>query len=615
MRYLGNKTKLLIQIEEFIKKNNIVGLNITDLFAGTGSVGDHFKGSYKITANDFMYYSYVINRAKIMNSDLPTFRDFYKNFKTDIFDWLNKKTYESNGHFFIYNNYTPIGNRMFFTEENALKIDGIRITIEDLYKKEFISEEEYYFLLGSLLESVNKVSNTSGTYEAFFKFWESRALKKFTLEPLTFNKVNLKSDKNEVFSMDANELVKTITGDIVYIDTPYTVTQYSSAYHILETIARYDYPIIKGIGGKRSKGKNISLYSRKNQAYSEFEDLLRKLQFKDIIISYSNQSLLEMNDLIELCKKYAKNEDVIVEEIEFQQYKNHRGRNKSNKLKEYLLYFQKDFIPIKSPLNYSGSKDTIIRNIVNELPKSIDVFVDVMGGAFNVGANVYANKYIQYNEINEFVYDIVKWLLSEKKEDIIKDVESTIRKFNLSKADKNNYLNLRNTYNRSKDKVLLYVLHMYSFQNMIRFNSNKKMNTPIGVAGYSKDMRERILNFTTKTKEIQFTNLDYINIDYSAYNKNTVFYFDPPYYITSASYNDGKRGFKGWSADEETELLDILLSIDRMGYKFVLSNVIKHRDRTNFILLDWIKEHNFRIVDVGATGWRYKKNEIIVINY
>ncbi|MDG3135094.1 DNA adenine methylase [Streptococcus suis] len=156
---------------------------------------------------------------------------------------------------------------------------------------------------------------------------------------------------------------------------------------------------------------------------------------------------------------------------------------------------------------------------------------------------------------------------------------------------------------------------MYSFQNMIRFNSKNQFNTPIGVAGYSNDMSDRINNFTSKTKNVQFTNLDYIYIDYKKFPQDTIFYFDPPYFITNASYNDGKRGFKGWSSEQEVELLDYLTKLDEGGYKFILSNVIRHKDKTNHLLEKWIEEHQFKVIEVGNTGWRYSKNEVFIKNY
>ncbi len=617
MRYLGNKTKLLPFIERVIDKYNIEGEIFADLFAGTGAVGDYFKDEYTIISNDFLYYPSVFNRAKLMNNTKPAFAKFEKRYGADIFDWLNRQQFEANDYYFVYQNYSPVGGRMFFTEENALQIDGIRIKIEELLLDGLLEDNEYYFLLGSLLESVTRYSNTSGTFEAYFKFWDSRALKGFQITPLEMNNSLSVSDKNEVYQEDTNALVKKITGDIAYIDTPYTVTQYVSAYHMLETIAKYDFPEIKGVGGKRGRESKNSLYARKNEARIQFEDLFRQLQFKHVLISYSNQGLVPMEELIELARLFAVDGNVFVEERDYQEYQNHRSsnKNKGRKLKEVIIYFEKNLQVKKSPLNYSGSKDTLVPTINKELPKHVGTFVDVMGGAFNVGVNIVATEKVIYNEINPHIYGIVSWLLENEKAIEVDLVKAIIKNYGLTKAGKEAYLKLREDYNAIPTVEKLFVLHMYSFQNMIRFNNNQKFNTPIGVAGISDDLINRMNEFVPRTSKIELINKDYAQIDFSQFPKDSVFYFDPPYYITSAAYNDGKRGMKGWNSEAETELLDILTKMDKNGYKFILSNVIKHKGKTNHILKEWIQEHDFIVHEAGVSGWRYAKDEVIIKNY
>lgn len=132
---------------------------------------------------------------------------------------------------------------------------------------------------------------------------------------------------------------------------------------------------------------------------------------------------------------------------------------------------------------------------------------------------------------------------------------------------------------------------------MIRFNSRHKFNTPIGVAGYSDDIRNRLLNFRVKAPKYLMLNIDYTKIQWNEYPADTVFYFDPPYYITSAAYNDGKRGMKGWGITEEIEMLSILKQIDQLGYKFMLSNVIEHNGKRHELLEAWVNENNYKIVD------------------
>lgn len=618
MRYLGNKTKLLSFIDAVIEKYDIHGEIFADLFAGTASVGDHMKNRYKIVANDFMYYSYVFSKAKLLNASTPIFSEFIKNYNEDPFTWLNSRKYKPDDHYFIYNNYTPVANRGFFIEENALKIDGMRIDIEDLYQEGTIQENEYFYLLGSLLESVTKVSNTSGTYEAFFKFWESRAVKPFEIAPLEIEEYKNIDPNNVVFNEDTNFLLRHISGDIAYIDTPYTITQYASAYHLLETIARYDSPEVAGKTGRRQKGRRMSEYSRKKKAKESFEDMFRQIQFDHVLISYSNQSLVPIDELIELASKFAINGDVHIEEVPYREYKNLNSSQKGDgkKLHEVLIYFQKDRTQIKSPLNYSGSKDTLLAEIYRELPSHVGTFVDAMGGAFNVGANVFATERVVYNEYNPFIYSIVEMLLNNSKEELVDSIEQIISQYGLDNKKKEEYIIFRKHYNEEeKTPLSLFVLHMFSFQNLIRFNSKFGFNTPVGNAGYNNDLKQRLIDFKPKAPVYELNLGSFEELDLSEFESGTVFYFDPPYLITTAEYNDGKRGLKGWNSDMEVELLSFLKKLDDKGFYFMLSNVMEHNGKVNNLLKEWVDNYGYKVVEIGKTGSRYPRTEVLVKNF
>lgn len=617
MRYLGNKTKLLSFIDNVIQKYDIKGSNFVDLFAGTGSVGDYFKDRYSIISNDCMYFSRVLAAAKIRNSSTPMFEKFRKEFGTDFFQWLNSREYAPQDNYFIYQTYTPIGGRMYFTEENAIRIDGMRLDVEELYKNNLLSEDEYLYAIASLLESVLRVSNTSGTYQAFFKFWESRATKKLVVEPLEMKECNHVNEANQAFCRDANELARELSGDIVYIDPPYTITQYSNSYHILETIARYDYPVIFGKTGRRRE-RILSGYSNKSHAIEEFEDLFRQLDFEHVLISYSNQSIVSLEELVKLARLFAVDNEVHVEKLSYREYSSNNPSYKDDGegLKEAILYFRKDRAINKSPLNYSGSKDAIVPAIVKLLPKHIDVFVDAMGGAFNVGANVIALDKVVYNEYNARVFEIVQMLLSQSGSEIIKDVDNLVSTYGLKKKSKTEYLKLRDDYNNgNRSPLVLYTLQIYAFQNMIRFNGSGQMNTPIGNNEFNEGTRERLMAFRVKSPSFELVQGKFEELDWRAFPKGTLFYFDPPYFITKAEYNDGKRGLEGWNVDKETGLLEHLVDLDRAGYKFMLSNVLKHNGKEHHILIEWIAAHGFSSTIVGSTGIKYPRVEVIVRNY
>lgn len=613
MRYLGNKTRMLENINSVILDNNITEGVFCDLFAGSGSVGDYFKERFQIISNDYLHSLSIVNKAKLENKDIPSFKDFIKKYGVDPFTYFNNKIYISDSQFFITNNYSPKGNRQFFTEKNATKIDGIRIEIEKLYKDFIIDLKERNFLIASLIESVMGVSNTTGTYEAYLKNWDNRALKEFELQPINIRKAN-KIFNNTIYNKDSNELLRKINGYVLYIDPPYTVTDYNSAYHVLESISKYDYPTIGGITGRRKEITKKSKYTKKKQALINFEDLFRQANFNHILVSYSTQGLVAVDELVELAKKFAINNEVKVYEFPFREYKNIRSSQKGDDLKEIILYFKKNLEIIKSPLNYTGSKYSILNEITKVLPKHISTFIDIMGGAFNVGVNVVAEKVI-YNEFLPHTFNIIKTLLNEDSCYIINKVETIINDFKLEKSNKENYILLRNDYNNTKDIYKLFVLHMYCFQNQMRFNGKLEFNSPVGNCSYNSTLTERIQKFIPRTINYELFNLSYKDLDITHLDKNSVFYFDPPYFITNATYNDGKRGFIGWNADEETKLLEYITFLHENGFKFILSNVIYHNENTNYILAEWINTHKFNVVNIDNVGAKNTRDEVIITNY
>ena len=613
MRYLGNKTRMLENINSVILDNNITEGDFCDLFAGSGSVGDYFKERFQIISNDYLHSLSIVNKAKLENKDIPSFKDFIKKYGVDPFTYFNNKIYISDSQFFITNNYSPKGNRQFFTEKNATKIDGIRIEIEKLYKDFIIDLKERNFLIASLIESVMGVSNTTGTYEAYLKNWDNRALKEFELQPINIRKTN-KIFNNTIYNKDSNELLRKINGDVLYIDPPYTVTDYNSAYHVLESISKYDYPTIGGITGRRKEITKKSKYTKKKQALINFEDLFRQANFNHILVSYSTQGLVAVDELVELAKKFAINNEVKVYEFPFREYKNIRSSQKGDDLKEIILYFKKNLEIIKSPLNYTGSKYSILNEITKVLPKHISTFIDIMGGAFNVGVNVVAEKVI-YNEFLPHTFNIIKTLLNEDSCYIINKVETIINDFKLEKSNKENYILLRNDYNNTKDIYKLFVLHMYCFQNQMRFNGKLEFNSPVGNCSYNTTLTERIQKFIPRSNNYKLFNLSYKDIDISNLDKDSVFYFNPPYFITNATYNDGKRGFVGWNADEETKLLEYITFLHENGFKFILSNVIYHNENTNYILAEWVKTHKFNVVNIDNVGAKNTRDEVIITNY
>lgn len=332
---------MMKNISALIEERGIIGKTFCDLFTGSASVADYFKDRYKIITNDLLASSCVFAEAKIKNSKIPTFNKFKSVKNADPFEYFSEKQYDfSDGHF-IWKNYSPKNGRQFFTEDTANKIDGIRLELSGLLRDEIIDNNEFNFLLGSLLETVMGLSNTTGTYEAFLKEWDKRAFKDFVLGPLEMKHSLLYSADNITYNRDANELIREISGDILYLDTPYTVTDYNSAYHLLETITKYDNPEIRGKTGRRIERPEKSHYTVLKKVSAAYEDLIKNAKFRDIIISYSTQSLMPVNTLVEMLNKYS-SEEVFVKYYPYREYKNIRSSQKGGNLREILIHLKKD---------------------------------------------------------------------------------------------------------------------------------------------------------------------------------------------------------------------------------------------------------------------------------
>lgn len=616
MRYLGCKTKLLQEIAELMQKKKLFDGNRTffDAFSGTGVVGDFFKSQFKIIANDIQYYSYVMTQAKLNAYDCK-----FEKLGCDPFEFFNNTKEIIKG--FIYNNYSPAkSDRMYFSEYNAGKIDFIRQTIEQWHLSGKITEHEYYYLIGCLLESVSKVSNVAGVYGSFLKTWDPRALKDLVFIPVEQDSVQSLYE-SEVYNKPLEKLINDISGDILYLDPPYTTNQYSVQYHLLETIAKYDAPIISGKGGLRNTTATSSDFSKKGNAEIAFEYIIAKAQFKHILLSYSSDGIMSEKFIEAVLKRYGKPKTFTKVKIAYKQYKNYQTVEKS-KHEEYLFYIEKkDYCETTyaSPLNYQGGKYDLIDFIKSHLPLDpISNFIDLFGGGYNVGVNVDAEQ-IVYNDLNDKVKELIEMFKVQNTDDLVKYILNTIKKYKLAPKLKDEYMALRNAYNKTRaslrDVRMLYVLILYGFNQQIRFNSKYECNNPVGPAGFNDLMLEKLISFCRRIKEqnIVFLHNDFQNVwDYLT--ENTFVYCDPPYFITLGSYNDGKRGFEGWTTEHELKLYKFLDKLNQSGVKFMLSNVITHKGKTNTILQKWLKTNNYSVYQYKGNS-RGDRKEVLITNY
>ena len=280
---------------------------------------------------------------------------------------------------------------------------------------------------------------------------------------------------------------------------------------------------------------------------------------------------------------------------------------------------------IKSPLNYIGGKYKILSLIFEIFPDKIDTFVDLFAGGFNVGINANANKIICNDQIN-YLIELYEFLSNSSCEQVIDAINQRIKEFNLSKQNVDGYNALRDRYNETKDIVDFLVLTFFSFNHQIRFNSKHKFNTPFGKerSSYNTSIETNLINFCNalKSKNIEFCNKDFLDIDLSELGSEDLVYCDPPYLISTGSYNDGKRGFKDWTITEEQQLLDLLDRLNERDVRFALSNVFYHKGLSNDILIEWSKKYRIHYINKTYSNCNYQfkeKNaktvEVLITNF
>ena len=353
MNYIGSKYSLRDFLEEGILKNVNSDCKVfCDVFAGTGVVGTHFKQKgFKIISNDIQYYAYCLNRALVGINQEPAFDGVLDNLipatrfcdaTNIVLEYLNTLNGKSG---FIYRNYCPGGTekaefkRQYFSDENGMWCDAIRMQIEDWWRTGKLTEDEYFYLLASLIDAADRVANTASVYGAFLKH-----IKKSALKPLQLKRLAIyESDgDHEVHNVNGQELVKRLSCDVLYMDPPYNHRQYCANYHVLETIARYDDPDLKGVTGLRPQDDQKSDFCMKRRALPAFEEMVRKTSARYVFLSYNSEGIMGKDEILQTMGQYGK---VDLMTRDYQRFRADVDREnrvyKADQVQEYLFCLNK----------------------------------------------------------------------------------------------------------------------------------------------------------------------------------------------------------------------------------------------------------------------------------
>lgn len=297
---------------------------------------------------------------------------------------------------------------------------------------------------------------------------------------------------------------------------------------------------------------------------------------------------------------------------------------------------------IRSPLFYVGDKYKLVPQLKSLFPNNIDKYVEPFYGGGSSQLQIDAKKYY-LNDIDENIISLHKLLLSyckeenvffdiifklideydfscSFKEDVIPlELKKEFPKTYYSKYNKGSYLKLRDDYNNSEQKDIfkLYLLLIYGFNHMIRFNATGDFNLPVGNVDFNKNVHEALSNyfFLQKDRNIELYCMDFEKfVSQLQLDDNSFVYFDPPYLISMSEYN------KLWTEESEMRLYKLLDSLHANGVKFGITNLVYHKEKTNDIFLQWSKKYIAMTIDSNYISFNdntIKENsvELYVCNY
>ena len=270
-RYTGSKYKLMSWIKRLILEYCPEHEIFFDVFGGTGVVtAEMLDVVQSAIVNDFLYSNEICYKAFFGYGcyDVQKLKQF-----ADEVAIVDRKALGDN---YVSLNY---GGR-YFEYGDAKLIGAIREKIQSDYVGGGLNEREFSILLASLLYSFDRCANTVGHYDAYIKKSCQSNFVFELIEPIVSG-VDV-----TIYREDANQLVRRISADVAFVDPPYNSRQYSRFYHVMETIVKWDKPLLSGTAMKPPL-ENMSEYSRVN-APTVFADLIRNLKVRYIVVTYNN---------------------------------------------------------------------------------------------------------------------------------------------------------------------------------------------------------------------------------------------------------------------------------------------------------------------------------------
>lgn len=341
MRYIGNKTKLLPFLRSTIARLGIAPGVAHDAFAGTAAVGRALKSAgWVVHSSDLMTYSYVMQRAYVVASRIDSFDELAKadprvrvlfaerglatrhrsivgaergisldatDIGLDSIDVVARRLTAVADHLatgvapsggFFANNFSPAGGRMYFTDQNARRIDAARTTLHDWRQRGVLADDTFYILLAAVIEGADRIANTAGVYAAYIKQWQPNALRPLTVVAEPPIRTHARCIAHQADAAHVAETLGSI--DLLYVDPPYNTRQYAGYYHVPELIARgwfEDEVKLRGKTGLIADAEQRSAWCSRRDAPNALRSLLAATGARHVLVSYNSEGVIGDKDL------------------------------------------------------------------------------------------------------------------------------------------------------------------------------------------------------------------------------------------------------------------------------------------------------------------------------
>jgi len=308
MRYIGSKSWCVEKLLRLVCKEISSFSSLCDPFAGTCTVGRFFKArGVRVITGDLLALSYAYQLSSIMLEEQPRFHRLRDDLGIDSADCADARVLTFLNSLpgrtgWVSRNFSLDGpcRRKYLTVANARRVDAIRLAIRKWSRTGMISNAERWYLIACLIEALDRVANTAGTYYAHLRSFYRKAKQDIDLRPI---QCEANGSQGKAFHGPAAALVRRVKVDVLYLDPPYNKRDYGPYYHLPELIAMDCTPPVAGRSGRPKIALPRSGFCSPTSAAAALQEVVSLCNARLIVLHYAEEGLVSHQAILEMLRK------------------------------------------------------------------------------------------------------------------------------------------------------------------------------------------------------------------------------------------------------------------------------------------------------------------------